>query len=412
MPYTPEEVAVLTKYKIMLPEGGLQMVNLRLPLGQPLGRGPLMDQSVIDRLLAADPTPERRWLDWIFFQAGGGEEAKGRTQQRFHEIRDKFIARYTDGFTEGDNDPQPGRHHPGVEPEEAQALWLQNEDRFKKYLAVSDQDVVERLKTFGYFRFWPGFEKRYETVENAMAVYMKFYKKLVALNRAGGNEPIPDNPDDIPNPQAMIHAATRVERTYALKKAPTDIRYEKIYEDPNITALAPFTYAAAVYYGHDKWPWANKKAFDKVIGGGGDPKQWDFQDYWQAIAAKKAVVYLTFKVPVPAWKSRTNEDYDLNDLALTLTNLEADDDPNSWTVYDQENRTSLTIGDVKTMILNEPNRVSPEDEPPLAHVEKVYTTPQEAAAVEQSFSNAVMAVQNWLHDFDMKRIKSNVQTLD
>jgi hypothetical protein len=42
------------------------------PEGKPLGRGPLMDQEVLNKLNELDNTPDKRYLDWMLYQAGGG----------------------------------------------------------------------------------------------------------------------------------------------------------------------------------------------------------------------------------------------------------------------------------------------------------------------------------------------------
>ena len=73
MNYSEPEIAVLKKYRILDRNGAPTMVNLIRPLtagGPPPGHGPMVAPDVIKKLLAADTTPDKRWLDWIFFQAG------------------------------------------------------------------------------------------------------------------------------------------------------------------------------------------------------------------------------------------------------------------------------------------------------------------------------------------------------
>lgn len=41
----------------------------------PLGKGPLLDPEVFNKFAELDPTPEKSYLDWMLFQAGGGTRA-------------------------------------------------------------------------------------------------------------------------------------------------------------------------------------------------------------------------------------------------------------------------------------------------------------------------------------------------
>lgn len=43
--------------------------------GLPLGRGPLMDEVVFNKFAELDATRSKKYLDWMLFQAGGGQEA-------------------------------------------------------------------------------------------------------------------------------------------------------------------------------------------------------------------------------------------------------------------------------------------------------------------------------------------------
>jgi hypothetical protein len=417
MAYSEPEIAVLKKYRIMNPDGSLRTVDLRQPTqagGQPPGPGPLVSPDVVNRLLKADTTPDKRWLDWIFFQAGGGQKAKEATADALRQIRDRFIDERTNGWTH----PETGRYQPPVPREQAEARWVAAEPKFRDVLAVCDQDAVKRLRTFGYFRDWPGNANIYQNVVQAVTQYLKFYPKLQQMNkelaREGGDEQ-PENPDGIPTWERMGEIAKKVERYFASKKARTDIREETIYDDDVITALAPLTYAAAVKYGYDLWPWASRKGFEAVLAG--DSTDWRFRDEWKGHTQRGSIfVYLTFKVPVPAWVTRRDGNWelkDLTDLALELSKDNVKENPDAWVVFDQENRNTLTIGQVKQMILAEPQRVDPTDEEsPIKRGANVYKDEAEAQHVVNSLDRAVKTVKKWAAKFDPKAIKSDVFTLD
>src|SRR5574337_22300 len=420
MPFTPQQEAVLKKYKILLPDGHLRTVDLRQPTvagGQPPGPGPLMSPDAINRLLAADTTPDQRWLDWIFFQAGGGTKAKEATADALKQIRDRFIDERTNGWTH----PETGQFQPAVPREQAEARWVAAEPRFREVLAVCDQDAVKRLRTFGYFRDWPGDQNRYANVVQAITEFLAIYKKLLVLNREvsrTGGESFPDSPEQILTWEQMNEITKKVHRYFASKKARSDLRIsgdKPIYEDDVLRVVVPLTYAAAVHYGYDLWPWANRKNFEQVLTSTEDPNSWRHQnmDVWkQKTTGGSIIVYISFKVPTPARVARrgdTPEVKDLTDLALELTKAKARENPDAWTVYDQENRNTLTIGQVKQMILDEPTRhveTPEEQETPIGRGANAYETPEQAQHVINSLNHALQAVQRWLLKFDPKEIKS------
>jgi hypothetical protein len=50
--------------------------------GQPLGYGPMMDREAFNKFADLDHSPDKRYLDWMLFQAGGGKSAIDKS--RFH----------------------------------------------------------------------------------------------------------------------------------------------------------------------------------------------------------------------------------------------------------------------------------------------------------------------------------------
>jgi len=417
MPYSEPEIAVLKKYRIMNPDGSLRTVDLRQPTqagGNPPGPGPLVSPDAVNRLLKADTTPDKSWLDWLFFQAGGGQKAKEATADALRQIRDRFIDERTNGWTH----PETGKYQPPVPREQAESRWVAAEPKFRDVLAVCDQDAVKRLRTFGYFRDWPGNANIYQNVVAAIASYLKFYPKLKQMNKEmsrEGSEALPETPDQIPTWERMGEIAKKVERYFASKKARGDIREETVYDDDVLTALAPLTYAAAVKYGYDMWPWASRKGFEAALSG--ETTDWRFRDEWKGHTQRGSIfVYLTFKVPVPAWVTRRDGNWelkDLTDLALELSKDNMRQNPDAWVVFDQENRNTLTIGQVKEMIMAEPKRVDPTDEEsPIKRGANVYKDEAEAQHVVNSLDRATSAVKRWAAKFDPKKIKSDVLTLD
>lgn len=418
MPLTELEIAVLKKYRIMNADGTVRQVDLRQPLrpgDQPPGPGPLISPDALNKLLKADTTPDKRWLDWIFFQAGGGQQAKEATADALRQIRDRFIDERSNGWTH----PETGKYQPPVPREQAEQRWVAAESKFREVLAVCDQDAVKRLRTFGYFRDMPGNANRYTSVIDAMQKYLRMYDKLKKMNKEvlrTGGEQMAETPDKIPTWDVMAEIAKKVEKYFASKKARTDIRIaddQPIYEDDNITAIIPLTYAAAVHHGYDLWPWANRKGFEQVLTG--DAGDWRHRDEWKQRSARSIFVYLRFKALVPAWVTRRDGNWevkDLTDLALELDKDNTRANSDDWVVYDQENRNTLTIGQVKAMILAEPTRNDPtDDESPIKRGGNVYKDESEAKAVVLSLDKAIKAIKKRMSAGSIK-VKSDVFTLE
>lgn len=421
MPYSEPEIAVLKKYRIMTPEGAIRNVNLLQPDragAEPPGPGPLISPDVIDRLLAADTTPDRRWLDWIFFQAGGGQAAVAMTSEAIVKIRERFIDERVNGWTH----PDTGRHLPAVPREQAEQRWVRAEPRFREVLAVGDQDAVKKLRTFGYFRDWPGNANKYASTVEAITNYLRLYPRLQEMNAELDREGLPkmsETPEAISTWEDMAKIATKVERYFAARKARTDIRIadnKPIYSDDNLTVMAPLTYGAAVRFGHEMWPWANRANFERVLSG--EPGGWQDRDEWKEHTKNdNVIVYMHFSAPVPAQVIRRGggwQLFDLVDLALKLNKAVAQNNPDEWVVYDQENRNILTVAQIKQMILAEPTRVDTEDEMRMPKMRggNVYATAAEAQAVVKSLDQAVHAVQQWIANFNVKKIRTDVMKLD
>jgi hypothetical protein len=437
MPYTPEEVAVLKKYRIILPAGEkvkrggkertlpadeIRTCNLKQPLGRPLGEGPIINPDALDKLLHADHTPDKQWLDWIFFQAGGGERAQQMREAALQQIKDRFIDERVNGFQH----PDTHDYVPPVDRKLAEERWRQAEPRFKDILKVCDQDSVTKLNTFGFFRQWPGVSRIYENVVNAIERFQKFFKKAEQMNKEvlrEGGATVPLTPDAIKTWEEMDKISNKVERYFASKVARDDIRLSAhpsrkdnlIYDDDYIEVLAPLTWAAAVRYGYPGWSWANRETFDQVLSDESN----DFHNEWKKkTAGGKAYVYLIFHAPVPIWVARTQgtfKRYELTNLALELDikNLRNLGNVDKLTVWDEENRNSMTIKDVKNMIMAEPTRQDPQDEEvPITRGANVISTPEEAKATVDHLNMALAAMVEWAQSFDPATIKKDAMKLD
>ena len=204
MPYTEPEIAVLRQYGILDATGKPVVVELEGPKDKPLGSGPLLEKAAIDRLLKADSTPERKWIGWIFFQAAGGEKGKEASNRAMEQIKKRFIEERVNGFQH----PKSKEYYAGVPRAEAEQRWEKAKHYFKEIVDVADQDAVEKLGVFGYFRHWPGQQRIYERVEKAVQAFLKLYPKLIQMNKELRRE----SRDELPSEPAQITTIEQMEQ--------------------------------------------------------------------------------------------------------------------------------------------------------------------------------------------------------
>lgn len=416
MPYDEKTMAVLQKYRLVDEAGEPIQVRLR-----ELGPGPKLSPAVIDRFVAADKTPNKDWLDWIFFQAGGGAKGRDHSQRALEQIKETFISERVNGY----HDTVTNETHPPVPREVAHERWVKREPRFREILASAEQDIVQKLGVFGWYRDWPGsgHNRLYEKVEAAIKKYLKLYPKMLEMNQEmalEGKEPVPATPDAIATWEDMDKISEKVERYHASRKARGDIRLAQwkkedwIYSDDYVEAIAPLTYAAAVKFGWDSWPWANPERFEQALTG-----ERFGNDAWKSATGQgKVYVYIRFNVPVPHWVTRVGGKFSvaqLTNLALELNvNGLRQMNPDSIVVYDEEGRNTLRIADVKRQILDEPKRQpDPQDEEfPIKRGPNVYKSDEEAQEVVRHLDACMAEIINWAAHFDPKKIKQDVMKLD
>lgn len=426
MPYSEPEFKVLREYGIIDDKGKLAEVYLERPEEKPLGKGPILEQTAINHLLAADTSKDKRWLAWIFYQAAGGEKGKEASKRALEQIKKRFIEERVNGFQH----PVSKEYYGPVPRANAEARWEEAKSKFKEIVDIADQDSVEKLGVFGFFRHWPGQSQIYAKAERAITNFLKLYPKLLQMNkelRRKSRDEQPTEPSQIGSIEQMEQITKKVDRYFASKKAREDIRTDTIYQDDYIDAVAPLTYAAAVRFGWQTWAWADPAKFDEVLSGEGH----SYSDQWLSNTKQgKVYVYLMFKVPVPSWVGRSKsaefKRYTLLNLALEMDREKLKRiNPDDIVVWDEENRNTLRIGDVKQMILNEPTRERDpqDDEIPLKHGLQPatpetlklgtgqYRTKEGAEQIVWHLNKAVEAVIKWARTFNPKRIKSNAMTL-
>lgn len=388
--------------------GNIPETTLRAEVnGRPLGTGPIIDPTALQRMIDADKSPDKHWVPWILHLAGGGDQAKRKAQDLFSSMRLRWVDTHIRGYED-----KKGVYHPPVSREEAEASWEAKKDDIKDRLNCADQDVVNRYMIFGWYRHWPGKDRMYERTSAAVEDFWKLYRKIKVMNawldrNDKSNLRVSVDPKDYDSVDALERALKRVRQFYASRKARSDVRAVKIYDDPNLRIVAPLTYAAAVRLGWNQWPWADEGKFDRGMEGSLS----NFEDSWRRGAAQNVYVYYHFKSPVPTWVTQNAEGkpnrYYYTNLALELTHadLKAGNVENAK-VYDEENRRNTTLETVWDAIEQEPTRnYDPEQEEfPIHQGPPVYASKEEADAVLDSLSKGTEAVRRWARTFDPSQL--------
>lgn len=405
-PWTPEEVRVLRDCRLIDDNGLPVQVYLERPEDKPLGDGPKMEIQVIQKLIAADTTPDQRWLEWIFFQAGGGQRAKDAAKRALEQTKERFIDERVNGF----ENPDTKERFKPVPKVEAEARWAAVEPRWQEILISADQDVVDHLGVFGYHRSWPGKDKVYSRVSNAVVKFLRLADKADEMNKErliSGAEPLGLTPASFHSLDDLEKTIRKIERYYASKEAREDIQVERIFEDDMLRVIAPLTYAASVRYGYDNWPFSNRASFDEVLD-----TEHSFRDAWKSTTNRVVLVFFYWKVPMPSWISRKDNEFhrhELVNLAMEIprTAMVFDADSPSLVFHDEENAANMNLSQVQKMILDEPTRQpdAQDEEMPVKRGPNAYSTEAEAKARLKALDRAFSAVMDWAEKFDAKRIK-------
>ena len=315
--------------------------------GTKLGVGKVMASETLQFFIDADPSGNCKYLDWMIFQAGGGQEMMEKSLQLWHgnnesdpnslrsQCHSDFLAEQVNGYED-----EGGTYHSAVSTEEAELAWKATEERCKFQFVMGDQDVAIE-EGFGFFRFWPGKNGIYPKIVNAVKLWHMAQPKLVAQNQrferyrrlnavlGEGREKrnVVWSKDDWAfmerrkeQPPAaavldiysgwkpkeysqagavykslndLLRALADVRKLQILR----DVRFEKVYEDAYVLAVCPLTIGASIKFGIGKWCVCNRTEFDRSF----DNRVGGTEGNWQRYNKTGPLVFLSWKVPMPAW---------------------------------------------------------------------------------------------------------------
>jgi len=391
--YTGEELAILNEFKLATEDGELVIVNLKEPKANPKGLGPKLDPQVIKTFFGVDPS--FKWTRWIFFQAGGGSRAKEASVQCLDQVKDRLY----DERLSGPN---------ALTRKEVDKLWNSVKDRYKMLAEFADEDVVQRTGSFGYYRSWPGGEKKiYEDVVTAAKSFLALGDKVEEMNQHLRRSNLPEissNPNDYGTVEQLRQTTTKVKRFYASRVARENIQVVQVYEDDAVSVLVPLTYAASMRYGYKDWQWSDPTQFENLL-----TSEHSFSDQWKRVVSLHALAFINFKVPMPSWIVRRGDNFARKYLANIavqlpigqLKKLRIDD----LVLIDEENiQTKLSA--VLEVIYGELTR---SDDPqaeewPVKRGPRIWKTEAEAEAAANHLRHALYKLAEWAKTFDANRI--------
>lgn len=417
---------VLEKYTLTV--GGVpQIIEYDIGDGS-VGYGSKMELATAKRMMAIDITPDHAWTDWVFFQAGGGPTAKNKKEACIMTVRAAFFAKKN----------ASGR------------MWERYRAEVEAMAECADEDALPAMEwCFGYFRTWENSTRQrergdstrlgiYDRVERAAKAFLPLLDKAVEMNRlikaktvakpaaadgdepdepedvatAEGHKPVPVTPEAIRSIEVMAEAAVRVRHFFAALTAADDLRVAEVpveqaggaaapalsrqtlYDDDYLTMIAPLTYAAAVRFGNDAWPWCATEGFDRAAR---DPNA---QNPWRTMVdSGSSVAYVTIHVP---WAStvqygQSAKRHRYNDLAVVIDRM------GGAKVYDEMGKMYI-FSAFKSMMQG--GAVQPEVEPEVLRWHPIRpptrlqnTTPNtQVTEVLSRLEQAIETFKQWLVD--------------
>lgn len=396
MNYPAEVQQVLVKYGVLMPDGSPGCVfNKRVNCGV------LMDSKVVERLVGVDTTPDNEWLDWIFFQAGGGAKAQTETARVQARLKDKFFTTHT-----------KGNEKLGIaaaSQDQVEAMWAKQGKALMASLAVLGEPFLREhvySGCFGYYRNWPGRANIYPEVVATVKAWLEIKPRVIEMNRKN-----PDSAIDIsPHAYGTVESLRKAVGNFGRAVYAGEIEYigkpehdDLVYSDQNLKVMIPATWATAVKYGFSSHDISNPERYKAALKYDGTPGP------WQSRTQQSLWSIWIFDVPMPVAKDKTSM-YDHLLLEIPIADaLASSFDEN----YDFIARTGETIDlhKLKQLVRDEVTRPDVENtHDPIVQGARTIRTDAEANAIIASIESAYEALLEWLkHDTasKLKRIIRN-----
>jgi len=431
--------------------------------GRKLGLGRVMAEETLQRFVDGDPSGNNKYLDWMLFQAGGGQEMieksiqlwEGENESDPNSLRNQCRADFLKEQTEGYTDDNSVRHL-SVSQVQAIANWKAWEPRSRFEFIMGDQDVALE-EGYGFWRHWPGKNGVYAKIVSAVKLWHMAQPKLLAQNQRFERftrltrtsrcqlshedrqfvekcqeTPLPPlvvldlysgwRPKEYSQPSAVYRNVGDLLRTLAdvhKLQILRDVRFEKIYEDEQLLALCPLTVGAAIKFGIGKWCVSNKTEFDRSFESRAHSLSAPLPEVnWYKYNRIGPLVFMCWKVPMPAY---------LHKLALHIDRKKLRGLDGTWNDVNwfdcMNQQVAIAYPEVQHRVKREAGHDSQFFFPAtnsdgIGHVSaeesyykwggrepgQAWTNPQTAIQVLSTLSKCLEAVQIWATRFDPDRV--------
>lgn len=246
--------------------------------------GQKMDDDCIQKFVEADPSGNGKYLDWMFLQAGGGQERMDRSITQWEKgdhgeapVRDTIRDHYVKDAVKGYKD-ENGRAVRPVTEAVALDIWNNHEEKYYRLQHIfGDEEYA--LTGFGFYRSWPGHNQIYEQIVQSVHRFHRYQQKLKSMSKS-----IDLNAKNYPNLRDLMEALCDI----TVLEIKNHLDFDTVYEDDRIVVICPLNIGASLKFGHQKWCTANESMFKQAVSGTG-------QNRWKEYAKDGALYYARFK---------------------------------------------------------------------------------------------------------------------
>ena len=380
---------VIEKYRLT-EEADVEMVVD----GKPLGRGPIMAINTFAQFLNGDPSGNQKYLDWMMFMAGGGQEVMARTLALWkgqkpddpESLRNQTKADYVAEWMAGYVDEAEGLKHPPLSQREAEQRWAQYEPRSLFEFVMGDQDIAAN-DGYGFYRYWPGKNGLYAKIVNVIKIWHDSQPRLKAINLAQiKGDPKAKlieldlykgwSPNDYSQDKAHYKTLDSLLTALSgmrLNQVLSTVQADTIYSDDALVAICPLTIGASVKFGCAKWCTANRTDFERTFDLSAA------RSHWYNYCSRGPLVYFNWKCSMPE---------PLEKLALHVESSRLESFGVPWDM--------VNFYDTK----NDPGGTHYFD-----ICEKMRA--RSVSRRQANLDKALLAVQSWAKTFDCRRIVLN-----
>lgn len=296
--------------------------------------GQKMDEECIQAFVEGDPSGTGKYLDWMFFQAGGGKERYDKSVAQWEKgdhgeqpIRDTLRKQYVEEAVAGYKN-EKGEYVPPVTEEEAIRKWVEeDEQRFRNYHIHGDEEYT--LTGFGFARSWPGNNALYEQIVQAVQRFHRYQAKLKSMEKS--TDLSVANYPNLRNLQEALADITFLE-------IKDHLDHDIVFEDENLLVVCPYNIGSSMKFGHIKWCSANESMFKQAVAGAGPNR-------WKEYAKDAALYYCRFK-RTPSTVANKAEDGPVMQVAILAPHTTTE---KAWKFFDT-NDTSHSQSEINGMI--------------------------------------------------------------